>query len=375
MLVIGAGLLATSLTRLYQTGLGFDPKGLVNLQLDMDKQSLKGEALLRWYEQFAESLTRQSGVKSVSYEATIPLSGSTMTTTAKSAFHTTGQIVYQNSVAPAFFATMHIPLLAGREFKWQDTPASGKKIILNESAARLLFPGRNAVGEVVTAIKDSSNEVIAVVGDAKYFSITKPAPPTVYLPITQTTENIASYSAVVRLDVTNGRNGDAQLLATTSRTLIAKMAPEIPTPILTTMDRQVDIHLSTERMMAILSLFFAACSLLVTAIGLYGTLAYTTARRTSEIGIRIALGSQRLQVVLLVFRENAWSTLIGSIAGLGIALLASRALTSFLYGTSIHDPWVLVSSVAALVLIASAASLLPAIHAARIDPMQALRSE
>ena len=128
-------------------------------------------------------------------------------------------------------------------------------------------------------------------------------------------------------------------------------------------------------MMALLAAFFAGCALLVTAIGLYGTLAYATARRTSEIGIRMALGAQRAQVVAMVFRENAWIAVGGSLAGLAAALLASRLLASFLYGTSVRDPWVMAASVAALTMIASAASLVPAIRAARIEPMSALRAE
>jgi ABC-type antimicrobial peptide transport system permease subunit len=128
-------------------------------------------------------------------------------------------------------------------------------------------------------------------------------------------------------------------------------------------------------MMAMLSIFFALCALLVTAIGLYGTLAYATARRTSEIGIRMALGAQRTAVVGMVFRENAWLVAGGMVAGLVVALLATRALASFLYGTSVRDPWVMLASVSALTAVASAASLIPAIRAARIDPMAALREE
>jgi ABC-type antimicrobial peptide transport system permease subunit len=149
----------------------------------------------------------------------------------------------------------------------------------------------------------------------------------------------------------------------------------MPAPAMTSMSSQIDTSITSERMMAMLSVFFAACALLVTAIGLYGTLAYATARRTSEIGIRMALGAQRLQVVSLVFRENAWIAICGCAAGLIAALLVSRTLASFLYGTSTRDPWVLIGSVAALISIASAASLLPAIRAARIDPMEALRTE
>ena len=119
----------------------------------------------------------------------------------------------------------------------------------------------------------------------------------------------------------------------------------------------IDGSIASERFMAMLAVFFAICALLVTAIGLYGTLAYSTARRTSEIGIRMALGAKPAQVVSLVFRENAWIAIYGSFAGLIVAWFAARALTSLLYSTSARDPWVLIVSVTVLVLIASAASL------------------
>ena len=141
------------------------------------------------------------------------------------------------------------------------------------------------------------------------------------------------------------------------------------------MDEVLNNSLGAERMMALLALYFAACALLVTGIGLYGTLAYTTARRTSEIGIRMALGAQRSRVVAMIFRQNAIVAAIGSSVGLVAAVLASRALASFLYETSPRDPWVLVGSVAALTAIASASSLLPALRAARIEPITAIRCE
>jgi ABC-type antimicrobial peptide transport system permease subunit len=153
------------------------------------------------------------------------------------------------------------------------------------------------------------------------------------------------------------------------------MSPDIPSPVMIRMSDQLDDSIASERMMAMLAVFFAISALLVTAIGLYGTLAYATARRTSEIGIRIALGAQRGQVIGLVFRENAWIATVGALAGLGAALLVSRALASFLYGTSTHDPAVLIGSAGALLAVASLASLLPALRASRIEPIQALRTE
>lgn len=370
MLVVGAGLLGASLTRLYHAGLGFDPKGVVNLSLDMSKQPLHGPALTRWYEQFGVALRQLPGVAAVSFDGMTPLSGNTSTYTMQTSLSGGETQIYTNQVAPGYFGAMGIPMRSGRDFLWSDTKASGSKVVLNETAARKLFPGRNAVGQKVALDKENGPTVIAVVGDVHYASIQKAPPPGAYFPITQGEDaDKYSYSAVVRL------KGAAGPFAEAARKLVAQMAPDVPAPVMTTMSGQIDDSISSERMMAMLSVFFAGCALLVTAIGLYGTLAYATARRTSEIGIRMALGAQRLQVVLMVFRENAWVAIGGSLAGLIAALMASRVLASFLYGTSVRDPWVMVGSVAALIVIASAASLLPAMRAARIEPMVALRTE
>ncbi|HET9086947.1 MAG TPA: ABC transporter permease [Acidobacteriaceae bacterium] len=370
MLVVGAGLLATSLVRLYRTGLGFDPKGVVNLELRMDKQSLDGNALLRWYQKFGDSLAHEPGVKSVSFDAVTPLSGSTTTITYHTLSNKRERTLYMNTVAPEYFRTMRIPMLEGRDFRWNDTSASGNKIILNRTAAKMLFPGQNAVGQHVAGWpKGSQLEVIAVVGDVRYASIKKGAPAGAYMPITQSEQKKASYTAVVRID------GPPAPLASAARELAARMAPDIPSPVMTTMSGDLDASISSERMMAMLSVFFAGCALFITAIGLYGTLAYATARRTSEIGIRMALGAQRVQVVGLIFRENAWVAAGGLLAGLVAALLASRALASFLYGTSPRDPWVMTISALALGTVATTASLIPAIRAALIEPITAIRHE
>jgi ABC-type antimicrobial peptide transport system permease subunit len=214
-------------------------------------------------------------------------------------------------------------------------------------------------------------EVVGVVGDAKYEELRSPAPPTAYSPMTQDddADRSRSYNAVVRV------NGEAGPLANTARLLGTKLDPGIPAPVMTSMQSVIDDSLSAERTMALLAVFFAVCALVVTAVGLYGTLAYATARRTSEIGIRMALGARRTQVVAMVFLQNARVALVGTGLGLIAALLASRALASFLYGTSVRDPWVFAGSILALAIIASAASLLPALRSARINPMVAIRCE
>ncbi len=353
-LVIAAGLLSASLVRLFKSGAGFDPHGVVNISFKMDKQALEGDALMRLYQQLGDGLRHQPGVKNVSYEFIVPLSGrgwdgrySTPAAGVKK--------MMMNAVGPEYFATMRIPLYLGREFNWNDTSASGLKIILNQAAANAFFPGQNAVGQQITNPREKLTYlVVGVVGDTKYRKMQAPAPAAGYVPIQQDEQPKPSLTLVVRTDGAEGP------LTSAARRLATQLAPSIPPPVMTSVEEVMNRSLSTERMMALLSLFFAGCALLVTAIGLYGTLAYATARRTSEIGIRMALGARRAGVVAMVFRENVLIAAVGTGAGLIAAVLASRTLASFLYETSPRDPSVMVGSVAALALIASAASILPA---------------
>jgi len=372
ILVVGAGLLASTVVRLYRSGTGFDPRGVVNLAFSMDQQPLKADALTQFYRHVGEGLSHQPGVKSVSFAFIIPF-GHFQWDENASIPGGKEYDIYENSIAPAYFETMRIPLLDGRDFRWTDAGSSGLKIILNQTAARLLAPDRNPIGQTVIkhqGKKTVQYEVVGVVGDAKYESVRSPAPATAYLPMTQQDEDeTGSYSAVVRTD------GAAAPLVGAAHALAAQMLPELPMPEMTSMEEMVRDSMSAERMMAMLSIFFAFCALVVTAIGLYGTLAYATARRTSEIGIRMALGARRIQVARMVFLENATVAITGTVAGLVAALLASRALASFLYGISTRDPWVLAGSIITLAMIASAASLLPAIRAAGIQPMDAIRCE
>ena len=174
VLVAGAGLLATSMVRLYRSGVGFDPNGVVDIGFSMDKQQLEGDALMRQYQQLGEGLSRQPGVKKVSFEFIVPLShlGWNGRYGAPGA---RPQLMFMNSVGPDYFATMRIPLYRGREFRWSDTNASGLKITLNQAAARLLFPGQEALGQrVIEERSRNSYEVVAVVGDTKYRDMREP---------------------------------------------------------------------------------------------------------------------------------------------------------------------------------------------------------
>ena len=370
IVVAGAGLLGTSLVRIYRTGLGFDAHGVVLSELSVDKLSVKGQALLQLYREFADQVAHTPGVASVSYANVIPLSGG-MSSGNWSINGKTKELSL-SGIAPDYFRTMRIPVLAGRDFAWSDTLSAPRRVILNEAAAKLFFPNTNAVGQQIFRGegKDATAfEVIAVVGNTTYLDMRDPAPPMAYQTLTQDKLETPYYTAVLRMKGKPGAIADAL------HNIATRLAPEIPAPEIYTMDQRIKDAISSERMITMLAVFFGVCALMVTGIGLYGTLAYSTARRTSEIGIRMALGAQRGQVALLVFRENAMVAVIGTLIGLGVALLAARALTTLLYNTSSHDVPVMLLSVGALGVIACLASLLPALRASRIEPMEAIRCE
>lgn len=380
LLVTSAGLLATSLARVYRTGIGFDPHQVACIDLNTSKQNREGADLLRWYQNYGERLQHLPGVRAVSFNAVTPLSGSTWSWDYMLPAWQSSRTLDRNEVAPAYFATLRIPLLRGREFTWNDTPASGGKVILSESAARLFFPNEDAIGkqiytnaEVVdNKISQHPNiplEVIGIVGDIRSESMQTSAPATVYQAIKQSKEKKQSYTALVRFD------GAAAPLAHAARQLVAQTAPDVPAPVFHSMNEILNSTIATERLMALLAAFFAASALLIVGIGLYGTLSYTATQRRAEIGIRMALGAQRRQVVLLVCRENIGASCCGLLLGVALALAATRLLASLLYNTSTHDPWILFAAVMLLWIASALASTVPALRVARIDPAQTLRAE
>lgn len=369
ILVTGASLLGYSLLKLHEVPVGFEPKGLITLQLDMEKQSRDGKALIRAYHDIADGLAAIPGVTGVSFVEVPPLEGSRVTDEVAVPGQAKHEF-YQNRAGPAYFRAMRTPLLAGREFRWSDIDESGRVVILNESAARILFPRQSPLGQQITFVNEKAPGVIVgVVADAKYNSLRDAAPPTIYSAMIQNVKNRPSYAVVMRI------HGSPAAVIAAARKVIRRIVPEIPPPVAITMEQMLAEALVKERMMATLALFFAAAALLITGIGLYGTLAYATARRTGEIGIRLALGARRGNVVSLVCRENGLVALGGCIIGIAGSLALSRLIAGFLYSTSPRNPAVLGISALLLMCIAAAASLIPAIRAARLDPMTAIRHE
>ena len=281
------------------------------------------------------------------------------------------QPLWQNSVGPGYFNTMRTSVREGREFRWSDSGTRAKVVILSASAEMALFPGERALGQRVSDDRGKTwFEVVGVVEDAKYSSVRAASPPTIYYPATRELEKgVSSWVFLLRVS-----GPVAPVLSSVSK-IIHQNVPELPTPVATSMEETVKESLASERILAMLAAFFGTLALVMTGIGLYGTLAYMTERHTGEIGIRMALGATRSNIAFLVVVENGVLAFSGCVVGLTASWMASKQLASFLFGITPHDPLALGAAVVAIVLVAVTASVWPAVRATRIDPQFVIRYE
>ena len=276
-----------------------------------------------------------------------------------------------NAVSPDYFATMGMRLLAGRDFTDADD-ARGKpgKVIVNEAFVRRFFPNIDPLGGRFGAgppqrVVATMFEVIGVVSDAKYRSMREPMMPTVY----QFSSEFDSFVLHVR---TRGR---PESIIQPVRQTLAALDPAVPFVEISTLAEEVEASTASERLMAALASTFAAIAALLTAVGLYGLLAYAVAQRRREIGIRMALGAQTVDIGVLVGRQ-AIAMVVGGIAvGLGAAAAAAQWMRSLLYGVAPSDPRALAGAAGFVALVAALAVTLPLARATRIEPAAALRQE
>jgi putative ABC transport system permease protein len=277
-----------------------------------------------------------------------------------------------NEVGPDYFRTLGIPLIAGREFSESDRAVTPKVAIVNQAFVRHFIGNRNPIG--VGVYRGGGNNVkldtmiVGIVKDAKYSSMKEAPPPVYYTPYAQTQRQRANYFYVRTVN-------DPLQAAGAIRAAVAAIDPNLPVVNMRTMQAQIDVNVANERLLSILTGTFAALATLLAAIGLYGVLAFNVARRTREIGIRMALGAGASQVRRLIVREVAVMIGVGVAAGLASALAAGKLIESVLFGTKPSDPWVYTSAAAILCVIALAAAYVPARRATGVDPMIALRCE
>ena len=275
-----------------------------------------------------------------------------------------------NAVGPGYFSTIGQPLLAGREFTVKDAAGAPRVAIINETMAKYYFGNENPLGRHIGWGRDKTTdiEIVGVARDSKTATLRGQVKRFVYTPYTQEPE-LGQISFYLRA------RGNASGIGASVRQAMRKVDSGLPIFDMKTMTAVMDESLFLERMVAALSVAFGGLATLLAAIGLYGVMSYTVARRTREIGIRMALGAERDSVMWLVLREVGLMAGIGVGLGLPLAFALSRVVQSQLFDLSAHDPVAMIASAALLVVVALAAGYLPARRATRIDPMLALRYE
>jgi len=268
-----------------------------------------------------------------------------------------------------FFRTMNIPLLLGRDFTAADTADSQPVGIVNEAFARQFFPRENPLGQTFL-VHDGSGckiEIVGVCRDAKYSHVRADVPPIMYLP--QRQRALGSVCFEVRSAL------PPLALAPAVRKAVASLDTNLPLSRIRTQEQQIEQSLAADRLFALLGGAFALLAVLLSCIGLYGLIAYNAARRTREIGLRMALGATRRSVAGSILCEAMRLVLIGLGVGVPVALVLARLIKSHLYGVAPADPVTLVAGVALLIAVALLSAWIPARRAARVDPMAALRQE
>jgi predicted permease len=277
-------------------------------------------------------------------------------------------------VGPSFFETMQIPILTGRGLDEKDTAEAGHAVVVNEVFARTYFPGRSPVGQHFSfgGGKDAMDvQIVGLARNSRYDSLKREIPPVAYVSWAQPIEGWLADRMSFEIRTT----GDPLALSNAVRQIVHEADPRVPVADLTTQAQRIDRTISQERTFADLCTCFGLLALGIAWVGLYGTMAYAVARRTSEIGIRVALGAQRGRVIWMVLREVLALSGAGLAIGLGVAWWTSHFVASFLFGVKPNDPAAISVSVAVLAFAALAAGYAPAWRASRIDPMVALRHE
>jgi len=369
VLLVGAGLLIQSFARLLDVNLGFTPKQTVVWRVDPTRSFNALAEANRYYDRLVEQVAAIPGVESVGLSDTLPLGRNrTWGAGAKGVTYAPGQypIAFPRLVDHRYLQTMQIPLRAGRYFEAGDTAESGKVIVINETMARLLWPDRDAIGQIVNV--NGESRVVGVVGDVRHGTLEEKAGAEMYLNFRQ----LGDWNAI-ELVIRSAR--PARALASDVRAVMKAFDPNLPATEFTTLDAVVDRAVAPRRLITSLLGAFSGLALVLAAVGLYGVIAYSVGQRTREIGIRMAVGAQRADVLRLIVGEGVRMAVAGIVVGLAAAFLVTRVLDSLLFGVTARDPFIFAANAAVLVVVALLASAIPARRAARVDPMEALRNE
>ncbi|MGH9838189.1 MAG: ADOP family duplicated permease [Blastocatellia bacterium] len=376
VLLVGAGLFVRTLRNLQTQDTGFERNNLLLVWAAPVRTGRTVPALAEFAQTVQERLSALPNVKSVSVSTGGLMDGNVRggqseTLQMQGQMPKPGLTIGSLAVSPGFFATVGTPLVAGRDFTAQDNEAAPQVAILSETMARFFFGNENPVGKRFNAMGGAGFplEIVGVAKDAK-LGTPRDQRGAWYFPYRQNARFLRlNWCVAVRT------TGDSTALMASVNQALRELDPNLPILRVTTIEGQLNRVLAQERLIAALSGFFGVLAVLLACLGLYGVISYTVARRTNEIGLRLALGATPAGVLWLVLKESLWLVLGGIVLGVPLALAATRLISTRLFGVSPTDPFTLAVAVFFLVAIATLAALLPACRAASVDPMVALRHE
>jgi predicted permease len=375
LLLVGAGLFLRTLINLQNVPTGYNQENAILFDIDTSPTGFKEDdpklsGLLREVEEQAKVVP---GVQAASFSFFVFNQGawsSVASTSEQNQSSPESRIIMQNVVGPDFFAAMGIPIVAGRGFRAQDTQKSQSVAVISETMAQRFFPNSSPLGQRFgVGRSDAGNvfEVIGVVQDAKYGSLTEKFRPMAYYPHSQRPQPLSNL--VVRF------NGSAEVVIPRLRQTIKQVNRNLAIDEVVPLAEHIGRSLVQQKLVARLATFFGLLALLLACVGLYGVMSYAVARRTNEIGIRMALGAQGANVLWLVLRESLTLVLIGLVLGLLSSLASTKTAATLLFGLKPNDPLTITLASLLLIIVAVVACYLPAHRAARVDPMTALREE
>ena len=377
VLLIGSGLLMRSFIRTLNVDPGFESKHLLTCRVGLSRDTLTHDQLSLFYQQLLERIRALPGVQSASAGWPLPMSSNH----ASVSFKIQGRPVAPGDepnesvgiALPGYFKTMHIPLIAGRGLGEQDGLAGPPTMVVNQAFAKKYFPGVNPIGQHIQVMIGDDvfmhpmREVVGVIGDIKSTGLTAVDEPQMYLPYAQAM--ITNPYLVVRT------NADPSRMQNAVNATIHSLDKNVPVYQVLTMDDYLSRSVAEPRFQAFLITCFAAIALILAAIGLYGLLSYMVAQRTLEIGLRMALGARREGVLGMIVQRGLTLALVGVAAGMAISLLTMRLISGMLFQTRPTDPATFAATAGVLVFVSIAASALPGLRAARLDPMMTLREQ
>jgi predicted permease len=377
LLLISAGLFLKSLVKIMQVDLGLRTAGVLQFELAPDRNQYKPDQTRNLYARLEESIAAIPNVENMSVSQ-VPLLannnwGMDVSVDGFVREPDTDSNSRFNQVGPGYFRTLQIPLLQGREFTASDGFKAPKVAVVNEAFKRKFSPNQDIVGKKMQIGNGGKNdiEIVGLARDSKYSDVKDPAPPLFIRPYRQD-DNLGGVSFYVLV-----RGAAASSVGAAIRHAVAELDPNLPIENMHTFDEQVGQNVFLDRMVTSLAAAFAMLATVLAAVGLYGVLAYSVARRTREIGIRLAIGAEPGAVRAMVLREVGLLALIGAVIGAPAAVMLARYAESHsqFYGVKSYDPMVVVGSTVLVIGVAMAAGYFPARFAMRVAPQTALRYE